>query len=122
MRRVTAHGWMLKDLLTLLPGIGGIETIEEGGLHFNVLTADGYKDRMRMEGNELTAFSYMLAFEHDQRTQTGEEAGDTSSWDDGEMHFCSWEKGMTPWRIYCDKNSAGPAVYKNVCGFEVKMV
>ena len=34
--------------------------------------------------------------------------------------------GVNPYRsafqVYCDKNSAGPAVYKNVCGFEVKMV
>lgn len=120
IRRVSAHGWLLTDLLTGLPEISGIEMIEEGGLFFKVLTNDSYKEKMAVEGSELTAFSYMLAYEHDQRTQTGMERGDTSSWQDERKHFETWE-GTTPYRVYCDKNSASPAVYKNVCGIEIKI-
>ncbi len=120
IRRVSAHGWLLTDLLVGLPEISGIEMIEEGGLFFKVLTNDSYKEKMAVEGSELTAFSYMLAYEHDQRTQTGMEHGDTSSWQDGQKHFGTW-KGTTPYRVYCDKTSASPAVYKNVCGLEIKI-
>lgn len=120
IRRVCARGWLLTDLLTGLPEISGIEMIEEGGLFFRVLTRDSYKEKMSVEGSELTAFSYLLAYEHDQRTQTGPERGDTSGWQDEQQHFASWE-GATPYRIYCDKNSASPAVYKNVCGLEIKI-
>lgn len=48
------------------------------------------------------------------------ERGDTSAWEDGELRFAKIE-GRTPYRVYCKKTSANPAVYKNACGIEVQI-
>ncbi len=121
IRKVTARGWLLTDLLLGLPQISDLEMIEEGSLTFRVITADSYKERVAADGDELTAFSYLLACEHDQRTKTGMEAGDTSTWEAPELHF-EKVRGNTPYRIYCNKSSASPAVYKNVCGLEIQIL
>ncbi len=121
IRKVTAKGWLLTDLLLGLPEISGLEMIEEGSVTFRVLTADSYKERVAADGDELTAFSFLLSCEHDQRTKTGMEAGDTSAWEDPDLHFVKI-KGNTPYRIYCKKTSASPAVYKNVCGLEIQIL
>ena len=120
IRRVTGHGFLLADLLRCLPEITGLEMIEDGSISCRICTKDTYKQRLAFEGNELTAFSYLLTFEQDQRTRTGLERGDTSTWEDEDLHFEKIE-GQTPYRIYCKKTSANPAVYKNAWGLEVEI-
>lgn len=121
IRKVTARGWKAAQLLELLPEIPDQEFIESGALLFQVFTKDAYKEKMAAEGNELTAYRFILAYEQDQRTQTGLEKGDTSEWDDADLHFAPI-KGNTPFRIYCGKSSANPAVYKNVEGITVELI
>lgn len=120
IRRVTGRGFLLSDLLRCLPDITGLEMIEDGSISCRIFTKDKYKQKLAFEGNELTAYSYLLTFEQDQRTRTGMERGDTSGWDDHEMHFAKIE-GNTPYRVYCKKTSANPAVYKNACGMEIQI-
>ncbi len=120
-RLVTAHGWSLEKLLGFLPQIPDREFMESGALMFQVFTRDSYKEKIPLEGNELTAYRFLLAFEQDQRTETGMEKGDTSNWEDDEKQFMPIE-GNTPFRIYCGKSSANPAVYKNVEGIVVEII
>lgn len=119
-RLVTGHGWLLSELLELLPEIPDLEYIENGGLLFQVFTRDNYKEKIALEGSELTAFRFLLTFEQDQRTEQGMERSDTSAWDAPEKVF-EPIKGNTPFRIYCGKSSANPAVYKNVEGITVTL-
>lgn len=121
IRKVTARGWKAAQLLELLPEIPDQEFIESGALLFQVFTKDAYKEKMAAEGSELTAYRFILAYEQDQRTQTGMEKGDTSGWDDADLHFAPI-KGNTPFRIYCGKSSANPAVYKNVEGITIELI
>lgn len=118
MRRVTGRGWKIADLLSLLPEIPNPEFIESGALQFRIFTKDTYKEKMEADGNELTAYRFLLTFEQDQRTQTGMEKGDTGTWEEEELHFAPIH-GNTPFRIYCGKNSANPAVYKNAEGMNI---
>ena len=120
IRRVTGRGFLLSDLLRCLPEITGLEMIEDGSMDCRIDTRDSYKQKIAFEGNELTAYSYLLTFEQDQRTRTGMEAGDTSSWQDKQLHFAKI-KGNTPYRVYSKKTSANPAVYKNACGIVIRI-
>ena len=119
-RLVTGHGWLISDLLQLLPEIPDIGYIENGGLLFQVFTRDNYKEKIALEGNELTAFRFLLTYEQDQQTEQGMERSDTSAWGAEEKVFVPI-KGNTPFRIYCGKSSANPAVYKNVEGMTVTL-
>lgn len=118
MRRVTGQGFLLSDLVCGLPQIRGQEMLEEGLVSFRIFTSDGYKDRVSSDAGELASHLFMLSFSCDQRSDTGREQGDTSGWNDEKLNFTHPE-GMTPWRIYCRKEGANPAVYKNVCGMEI---
>ncbi len=118
MRRVTGRGWRITDLLSLLPEIPNPEFIESGALQFQIFTKDTFKEKMAADGHELSEYRFLLTFEQDQRTQTGMEKGDTSTWDEEELHFAPIH-GNTPFRIYCGKNSANPAVYKNAEGMSL---
>ena len=120
-RLVTAHGWLLADLLEFLPQIADREFLESGAVLFQVFTRDTYKEKIALEGNELTAYRFLLAYEQDQRTETGAEKDDTSAWEDDAKRFAPI-KGNTPFRIYCKKSSANPAVYKNVEGITVELL
>lgn len=120
-RRVTAHGFLLADLLGLLPEIPDPEMIENGEILFQIFTQDAFKEKIALEGSELSAYRFILAFELDQRTDTGFEKHDTSVWDDEELHFAPIT-GNTPFKIYCDKASANPAVYKNAAGMTVELI
>ncbi|MCC8029942.1 MAG: hypothetical protein LIO75_09170, partial [Lachnospiraceae bacterium] len=105
-------------LLNLLPEIPNPEFIESGALLFQVFTNDTYKEKLAADGNELGVYRFILAYEQDQRTETGMEKGDTSAWTDEDLHFAPI-RGTTPFRIYCGKSSANPAVYKNVEGMKI---
>ena len=118
MRRVTGRGWKITDLLCLLPEIPNPEFIESGALQFQIFTKDTYKEKLAADGNELIEYRFLLTFEQDQRTQTGMEKGDTSTWEEEELHFAQIH-GNTPFRIYCGKSSANPAVYKNAEGMSL---
>jgi len=118
MRRVTGRGFPVTGLLNLLPEIPNPEYIESGALLFQIFTNDTYKEKLAADGNELGVYRFMLAYEQDQRTETGMEKGDTSAWTDEDLHF-ETIRGTTPFRIYCGKSSANPAVYKNVEGMKV---
>lgn len=120
-RLVTAHGWLLAELLEYLPEVPDREFLESGALLFQVFTRDTYKEKIALEGNELTAYRFMLAYEQDQRTENGMEQDDTSAWEDEEKKFVRI-RGNTPYRIYCGKSSANPAVYKNVEGITVELL
>lgn len=120
-RLVTTHGWYLAGLLECLPQIPDREFLESGAVLFQVFTRDTYKEKIALEGNELTAYQFMLAYEQDQRTETGVEQGDTSAWADAEKCFAPIG-GNTVFRIYCKKSSANPAVYKNVEGITVELL
>ena len=121
IRKVTGRGWPVTELLMGLPEISGLEMIEDGSITYRIFTKDTYKEKTAADGDELTAYAFMLAWEQDQRTKTGMEKGDTSRWDDQDLHF-EKIKGNTPYRIYCKKTSANPAVYKNACGIEIQIV
>ncbi|MCC8080441.1 MAG: hypothetical protein LIO80_00230 [Lachnospiraceae bacterium] len=118
MRRVTGRGFPVTGLLNLLPEIPNPEFIESGALLFQIFTNDAYKEKLAADGNELGVYRFILAYEQDQRTETGMEKGDTSAWADEELCFAPIH-GNTPFRIYCGKSSANPAVYKNVEGMKV---
>ena len=120
-RRVTARGWSLLKLLELLPEIPQQEELENGSVKFQIFTNDNYKEKIALEANELSAYRFLLAYEQDQRTQTGLEKGDTSRWEDEELHFARI-KGTTPFRVYCGKESANPSVYKNAAGMVVTIL
>ncbi|MCU6761839.1 Uncharacterised protein [uncultured Roseburia sp.] len=121
IRKVTGRGWPVVKLLLGLPEISGLEMIEDGSITYRIFTKDTYKEKTAADGDELTAYAFMLAWEQDQRTMTGMEKGDTSKWNDKELHFENIN-GNTPYRIYCKKTSANPAVYKNACGIEIQII
>lgn len=120
-RKVTAHGWLLLCLLEFLPQIPNREEIENGSVMFQIFTNDNYKEKIALSADELSAYRFILAYEQDQRTQTGLEKGDTSLWDDVEKRFVPI-KGTTPFRVYCGKESANPSVYKNAAGMQVELL
>lgn len=118
IRRVTGQGFLLSQLVSALPQISGPDMLEDGWVSFRIFTSDSYKERIAFDGSELTSHLFMLSFCSDQRSKTGREQGDTSNWEDEELNF-KRPGGMTPWRVYCKKEGANPAVYKNVCGMEI---
>ena len=120
-RKVTAHGWLLLNLLEFLPQIPDREEIENGSVLFQIFTNDNYKEKIMLSADELSAYRFILAYEQDQRTQTGAEPGDTSLWEDAERRFVPI-RGTTPFRVYCGKESANPSVYKNVAGMQVELL
>lgn len=111
-QRITTRGWLLQDLLRLLPEIGSLAPLENGFVSVNIRTADLFKQKQAEDGDLLISKRFLLAYEMDQRTDTGRIKKDTSDWDDPECHFCPVQ-GMTPFRIYCDKGNANPSLYKN---------
>ncbi len=120
-RQVTAHGWLLLSLLEYLPEIPSREELENGSVMFQIFTNDNYKEKIALEADELSAYRFILAYEQDQRTQTGMEKGDTSAWDDEQKQFVPI-KGTTPFRVYCGKESANPSVYKNAAGMVIDIL
>lgn len=118
IRRVTGQGFLLAQLVCSLPQITGPDMLEEGCVSCRIFTEDSYKERHAFDASELTSYLFMLSFVCDQRSKTGKERGDTSSWEDADLNF-EHPKGTTPWRVYCKKEGANPAVYKNVCGMEI---
>ena len=120
-RKVTAHGLLLLNLLEFLPQIPDREEIENGSVLFQIFTNDNYKEKIMLSADELSAYRFILAYEQDQRTQTGAEPGDTSLWEDAERRFVPI-RGTTPFRVYCGKESANPSVYKNVAGMQVELL
>ena len=88
---------------------------------FQIFTNDNYKEKIVLSADELSAYRFILAYEQDQRTQTGVEPGDTSLWEDAERRFVPI-RGTTPFRVYCGKESANPSVYKNVAGMQVELL
>ena len=88
---------------------------------FQIFTNDNYKEKIALEADELSAYRFILAYEQDQRTQTGMEKGDTSAWDDEQKQFVPI-KGTTPFRVYCGKESANPSVYKNAAGMVIDIL
>ncbi len=121
LRKVTGHGWPLLTLLEYLPEIPSREELENGSVTFQIFTNDNYKEKIALEADELSAYRFMLAYEHDQRSKDQLEKGDTSSWADEALHFVQI-RGTTPFRIYCGKESANPSVYKNAAGMVVDIL
>ena len=109
------------NLLEFLPQIPDREEIENGSVLFQIFSNDNYKEKIVLSADELSAYRFILAYEQDQRTQTGAEPGDTSLWEDAERRFVPI-RGTTPFRVYCGKESANPSVYKNVAGMQVELL
>ena len=59
-RKVTAHGWLLLNLLEFLPQIPDREEIENGSVLFQIFTNDNYKEKIVLSADELSASSHRL--------------------------------------------------------------